>query len=300
MAGTRKDARGYKLNTGEYQRKDGRYVYSYTDKRRGVRHSVTADSLAELRKRERKIIRDIEDGIDPTLAERLTLNELYDKYISEKYDLKPTTKAGYIYAYNHYVRNSLGTKKIKSIRYSDVKRFYYELIRERNLKAYTLDNIHKQIHPAFRMAVRDGLLRSNPSDEVADAFLKEYEIQKCLSLRSETIDGFTNFVFLTWGGVVITANHGNRAIKRIIKAHNEKEKEKAEKEGRDPVLLPDFTAHNLRHTFCTRLCENETNLKVIQSIMGHADISTTMNIYAEATDDKKQEIVANLQGKIII
>ena len=34
--------------------------------------------------------------------------------------------------------------------------------------------------------------------------------------------------------------------------------------------------------------------------MGHADISTTMNIYAEATDDKKQEIVANLQGKIII
>ena len=66
------------------------------------------------------------------------------------------------------------------------------------------------------------------------------------------------------------------------------------------MLLPDFTAHNLRHTFCTRLCENETNLKVIQSIMGHADISTTMNIYAEATDDKKQEIVANLQGKIII
>ena len=28
---------------------------------------------------------------------------------------------------------------------------------------------------------------------------------------------------------------------------------------------------------------NETNLKVIQEIMGHSDISTTMNIYAEAT-----------------
>ena len=137
MAGTRKDARGYKLNTGEYQRKDGRYSYKYTDKRRGERRSVYADSLAELRKKERKIIRDIEDGIDPTLADRLTLNELYDKYISEKYDLKPTTKACYIYAYNHFVRGTFGTKKIKSIRYSDVKRFYYELIRERNLKAYT-------------------------------------------------------------------------------------------------------------------------------------------------------------------
>ena len=31
-------------------------------------------------------------------------------------------------------------------------------------------------------------------------------------------------------------------------------------------------------TFCTRLCENESNLKVIQDIMGHADIKTTMDI----------------------
>ena len=52
------------------------------------------------------------------------------------------------------------------------------------------------------------------------------------------------------------------------------------------------------HTFCTRFCENESNLKVIQDIMGHADITTTMDIYAEATQEKKQEVMANLQGKI--
>ena len=67
-----------------------------------------------------------------------------------------------------------------------------------------------------------------------------------------------------------------------------------------PVLLPNFSAHVLRHIFCTRLCENETNLKVIQSVMGHADISTTMDIYADAIDEKKQEIMADLQGKIIL
>ena len=64
-------------------------------------------------------------------------------------------------------------------------------------------------------------------------------------------------------------------MKTIIK----KEKEAAEKEDREPVLLPHFSAHNLRHTFCTRLCENESNLKVIQSVMGHSDIQTTMDIY---------------------
>ena len=78
------------------------------------------------------------------------------------------------------------------------------------------------------------------------------------------------------------------------------ESESAKKEKRQPELLPHFTVHNLRHTFCTRFCENETNLKVIQEIMGHADISTTMDIYNEATKEKKKESFANLEGKVKI
>ena len=90
----------------------------------------------------------------------------------------------------------------------------------------------------------------------------------------------------------------NRAIKRISVAYNEAELEKAEKEKREPQLLPPFSCHNLRHTFCTRLCENETNLKIIQDIMGHKDISTTMEIYAEATKEAKAHSFANLNGKL--
>ena len=52
--------------------------------------------------------------------------------------------------------------------------------------------------------------------------------------------------------------------------------------------------------FCTRICENESNLKVIQDIMGHKDIQTTMDIYAECTQEKKQEVVTKLTGKIVI
>ena len=52
---------------------------------------------------------------------------------------------------------------------------------------------------------------------------------------------------------------------------------------------------NFRDTFCTRLCENETNLKVIQSIMGHKDIQTTMDIYADCTDEKKKEVLSTVR-----
>ena len=66
-------------------------------------------------------------------------------------------------------------------------------------------------------------------------------------------------------------------------------------------LIPHFTVHNLRHTFCTRLCENQSNevtLKVIQEIMGHADISTTLDVYTDLTTQKKQQAFGCLQGKI--
>ena len=93
----------------------------------------------------------------------------------------------------------------------------------------------------------------------------------------------------------------NRAIHSAVDWYNEHEVAAAADEGREPFLLPEeITCHILRHTFCTRLCENESNIKVIQSLMGHRDITTTMNIYADATKEKKQEIMAHLEGKIII
>ena len=49
MANSRKDSRGYVLRTGESERKDGRYSYSYTDLERN-RRTVYAKTLVELRK----------------------------------------------------------------------------------------------------------------------------------------------------------------------------------------------------------------------------------------------------------
>lgn len=137
--------------------------------------------------------------------------------------------------------------------------------------------------------------------EVRTAFDDEKSHQKQVGIIcNANIDGYTNFVFLNQYGNIHNPQTINRAIKRITLAYNEQEMETADKEGREPILIPPFSCHNLRHTFCTRYCENETNLKVIQEIMGHKDIATTMEIYAEATKDAKIKSFENLKGKIKI
>ena len=70
------------------------------------------------------------------------------------------------------------------------------------------------------------------------------------------------------------------------------------REHRDPVIIPRFSCHIIRHTFCARLCENETNIKVIQSVMGHKDIQTTMNIYAEVSDQKISDVFKEINENI--
>jgi len=138
--------------------------------------------------------------------------------------------------------------------------------------------------------------------EVRAALLKEYAKQQALgsSLQQPVIDGYTNFVFVNRNGNLFNPSCINRMLERMRKSCNLEEQEKAQKESRSPVEIPHFSAHNLRHTFCTRFCENETNLKTIQEIMGHSDIQITMNVYAEATEAKKQQSMQKLEGKIKI
>ena len=138
---TRKDKKGYTLRTGECQRKDGRYSYSYTDRWK-KRHTVYATSLVELRELEKQIRMDIDSGINPNAAKTMTVNDMFDRYISRKYDLKPTTKSNYQFNYDHFIRDGFGKEKIGKIRYSDVKKFYYDLMKERGIKPRTLDGVN--------------------------------------------------------------------------------------------------------------------------------------------------------------
>lgn len=407
MAISRKDPKGRKLKDGESYRSDGRYQYRYS-LGNGKRHIIYAKTLEELRRKEEEVKDNQRNNVKTNVA-RVTLNDIFELYMSGKTELKASTRTNYNYMYNNYVRDELGVRKIVSIKYSDIKKFYNSLINDRGFKPNSMEIINTIIHPVFTLAVRDGYIRTNPTDgamaeikkshnwekpkrhaltvteqqafidfvansrtynhwlplftvflgtgcrvgeivglrwcdcdfeqgnisinhnlvyrqaddgkcafhvttpktsagirtvpmlkDVRKALLQEKKKQMAEGFNDTEIDGYTGFIFTNKVGYIHNPQTINRAIKRIIRDHNNEEKEIAKQEKREPILIRDFSVHNLRHTFCTRFCENETNLKVIQEIMGHSDISTTMNIYAEATNDKKQEAFSQLEGKIKI
>lgn len=409
MAKARKDNRGRALRKGESQRTDNTYVYTYTDPFK-KRRFVYAKDLQTLREKQDKLKKEQLDGLDTYLAGNATLNFVFDRYMSTKYDLRKTTKSNYLYMYNHFVREGFGERLIAELKYSDVKYFYLYLLNDKGLQANTVDTIHTILHPTFQLAVRDDIIRKNPSDgvmaeikrkagknkgvrhaltieqqraflnyianepvfshwlplftvllgtgcrigeiiglrwqdvdyenriininhsvvyyavagaptkksvfqvslpkteagirdvpmmdEVYEALQQEYEYQRENGFNSTTIDGMTGFIFCNRFGNVHNPQTVNRTIKRILENYNAEEVLNAKKERRQPVILPHFSCHHLRHTFCTRLCENESNLKVIQAVMGHANIETTMDIYAEATAEKKKEAIENLSKNI--
>lgn len=410
MAKARKDLRGRSLRKGEVQRQsDKRYMYTYRDPL-GRRKYIYALDLTELREKEAKLMKDQLDGLDLYVAGKASLNDTFDRYMSTKYNLRESTRSAYEYTYDHYVRDTFGRKRIAEIKYSDVLQFYYYLLNQKEISLGTLDSIHCLLHPTFQLAVRDEIIRKNPTDGVMkeisresgknrgvrhaltvqqqrafmeyianhpiyfhwwpmftillgtgcrigealglrwqdldfenrvisinhslvyyqtrdskkcmlrvslpkteagirtipmldivkDAFEMLHEEQEENGFNETEIDGMTGFIFCNRFGGVPNPQTVNHTIKRILNQYNADEVVRAKKERREPIILPDFSCHHLRHTFCTRLCEHETNLKVIQAVMGHKNIETTMDIYAEATEEKKQESFENLAANLDI
>lgn len=156
----RKDNKGRVLQKGESQRKDGRYVYQYSDIY-GKRKCVYANTLSDLRKQEKQINRDLDDNIDTVRAE-ITLNEQFDKYISLKTQIRNSTKQNYIDLWNGNLReNALGNKRLCDIKKSDILRFYNSLS-ERGLKYSTIKSFNCMISPCLDLAVDDDIIRKNP------------------------------------------------------------------------------------------------------------------------------------------
>ncbi len=135
------------------------------------------------------------------------------------------------------------------------------------------------------------------TEGVKQALRMEKEYQELCDLESLShIDGYRDFVFLNKDGFVLNQSPLNSALKRIIRDCNGEIFDHMGLSDKEPLLLPDFTCHVLRHTFATRMCESGLNIKVVQSVLGHADITTTLDVYVTVTNELKQQQIAAFEA----
>lgn len=134
------------------------------------------------------------------------------------------------------------------------------------------------------------------------SLIKQKEITLLLAKSSKLkeVDGISDFVFTNTQGTPYAANAVNFVLKNIVNTYNKREEVKAGNEHRDPELLPHISAHILRHTACTRLAESGLEPKVLQYIMGHANLAVTMDIYTHLDFTQIQEKMEAVQERTLI
>jgi integrase len=116
--------------------------------------------------------------------------------------------------------------------------------------------------------------------EVADSFRRI--LAKRIKPKVEPmIDGYTGFLFLDKNEMPMVALHWEKYFKHILDKYNSIYK----------VQLPKITPHVCRHTFCSNMAKSGMNPKTLQYIMGHSDISVTLNTYSHVGfEDAKEEL----------
>ena len=135
-----------------------------------------------------------------------------------------------------------------------------------------LQNVDLRQH-LVRVLGKGSKERLVPLGSIAVKFLTNYlEVIRPQLLREQ--NGTVNTVFVNLWGRTMT----RQRFVQIISGY-----------GQQAGIRKALTPHILRHSFATHLLDNGTDLRVVQELLGHADISTTQ-IYTHLTNKRLREV----------
>ncbi len=188
----RKDNKGRVLKQGESQRKDGTYMYRYTDECK-KRHYVYASTLPELREKKLKIekarMNDIKLSVDYTVDQ---LVQLKLKVKNNSNIFSNNTRLVYNAAYRCHIKDSwLSYKKIREVKKSDIILFYTEL--SKTLSNATIRaGVHSLLQQSFKMALEDHIISSDPTSGAVKDFPLDSKTKK--TLNQQQVDNLLSYI----------------------------------------------------------------------------------------------------------
>ena len=119
------------------------------------------------------------------------------------------------------------------------------------------------------------------SEEVEECFKRIIRGRKKPG-KEPVVDGIKGFLYLDKNEQPMVALHWEKYFQHIVEKYNRIYKEP----------MPKVSPHVCRHTFCSRMARSGMNPKTLQYIMGHGDISVTMNTYTHVKfEDARSEMM---------
>jgi integrase/recombinase XerD len=147
-----------------------------------------------------------------------------------------------------------------------VELLYSSGLRVSELISIKLSDIHIT-QKLIRCIGKGNKERIIPMNDTTCLYLKDY----VYSFREELLKGKNSpFLFVTRKGEKISRNNFYYILNKLIKESN---------------ISKNVSPHTLRHTFATHLIENNADLRSVQEMLGHSDISTT-TIYTHISNEK--------------
>ena len=199
----RRDDKGRLLRMGEYQRKDGRYVYKYKDCGGQVRclYASRLESkdpylggrkrLPALRELEEEILQNQWNGV-LDFGGDITVLELAERYVETRQSVRESTRAGYKTVLNILRNDPFGKIRIDKVKLSDAKLWILKLNKD-GRRYSSIHNIRGVLRPAFNMALEDDLIRKNPFEFPLGSVVAD-DSKKREALTPEQEEAFLNFV----------------------------------------------------------------------------------------------------------
>ena len=118
------------------------------------------------------------------------------------------------------------------------------------------------------------------TEDVAQMFQAIIEDRNAPKVE-KSIDGYSGFLFYDDNGMPLVAMHWQHRFNHMVGRYNDIYR----------VQMPNITPHVCRHTYCSNMAKSGMNPKTLQYLMGHSDISVTMNVYTHiGFNDAEEEL----------
>ena len=118
------------------------------------------------------------------------------------------------------------------------------------------------------------------TEDVAQMFQAIIEDRNAPKVE-KAIDGYSGFLFYDGNGMPLVAMHWQHRFNHMVGRYNDIYR----------VQMPNITPHVCQHTYCSNMAKSGMNPKTLQYLMGHSDISVTMNVYTHiGFDDAEEEL----------